>query len=81
MRRPAEVTVAVPTVLGCAANSRRVAYLDDDWWDRTHLAGLRTAIAGKAGAAGYRERAQAVRGALPDYSPSAPWAETMKGAV
>ncbi len=36
---------AMRTILGFAANSRYVAYLDDDnWWLEDHLASLRTAV-------------------------------------
>lgn len=39
---------AMRTVLSYAANSRYVAYLDDDnWWDTRHLSTLLAAIAGK----------------------------------
>jgi len=39
---------ALPTIATYAANSRYVAYLDDDdWWARDHLASLLPAIAGK----------------------------------
>ncbi len=40
---------ALRTVLSYLANSRYVAYLDDDnWWARQHLSSLLAAIAGKA---------------------------------
>jgi hypothetical protein len=46
---------ALRTILSYAANSRLVAYLDDDdWWAKDHLAGLVAAIAGKAWAFSYR---------------------------
>lgn len=39
---------ALRTVLTLAANSRHVAYLDDDnWWDEDHLASLLDAVRGK----------------------------------
>jgi tetratricopeptide (TPR) repeat protein len=46
---------ALPAILSLAANSRYVAYLDDDdWWASDHLAGLLSAIAGKQWAFAYR---------------------------
>jgi|HubBroStandDraft_1064217.scaffolds.fasta_scaffold00077_33 hypothetical protein len=43
------------TILSYAANSRYVAYLDDDdWWARGHLSALQSAIAGKSWAFSYR---------------------------
>lgn len=46
---------ALRTILSYAANSRFVAYLDDDdWWAPDHLSGLKTAIAGKDWAFSYR---------------------------
>jgi tetratricopeptide (TPR) repeat protein len=46
---------ALPAILSMAANSRYVAYLDDDdWWASDHLASLLRAIAGKQWAFAYR---------------------------
>jgi len=46
---------ALRTILSYAANSRHIAYLDDDdWWARDHLAALLQAIAGKDWAFSYR---------------------------
>ena len=46
---------ALRTILSYAANSRYVAYLDDDdWWGRKHLSGLLSAIQGKSWAFSYR---------------------------
>jgi hypothetical protein len=46
---------ALRTILSYAANSKRVAYLDDDdWWARDHLSGLLSAIEGKEWAFSYR---------------------------
>jgi len=46
---------ALRAILGYAANSRYVAYLDDDdWWARDHLSSLRAAIPGKVWAYSYR---------------------------
>ena len=46
---------ALRTILSYAANSKYIAYLDDDdWWGRGHLSGLLSAIAGKDWAFSYR---------------------------
>jgi hypothetical protein len=46
---------ALRTLLSYAANSKYLAYLDDDdWWARGHLSTLRAAIAGKVWAFSYR---------------------------
>lgn len=46
---------ALRTILSYAANSRYVAYLDDDdWWGRGHLSSLLSAISGKDWAFSYR---------------------------
>ena len=46
---------ALPTILTYAANSKFVAYLDDDdWYGRDHLSSLLSAIAGKHWAFSYR---------------------------
>jgi hypothetical protein len=46
---------ALRTILSYAANSRYVAYLDDDdWWGRKHLSGLLAAIRDKEWAFSYR---------------------------
>ena len=46
---------ALRTILSYAANSRYVAYLDDDdWWGRKHLSGLLSAIHQKDWAFSYR---------------------------
>lgn len=46
---------ALRTILSYAANSRHVAYLDDDdWWAPDHLSRLRAVIAGKDWAFSYR---------------------------
>lgn len=46
---------ALPAILSQVANSRYVAYLDDDdWWASDHLASLLQAIAGKQWAFAYR---------------------------
>ncbi len=46
---------ALRTILSYAANSKYVAYLDDDdWWGRGHLSGLLSVIAGKDWAFSYR---------------------------
>jgi hypothetical protein len=46
---------ALRTILSYAANSKRIAYLDDDdWWARDHLSGLLAAIEGKDWAFSYR---------------------------
>jgi hypothetical protein len=44
---PNKVTGSLRTLLSYAANSRYVAYLDDDnWWEPGHLASLRDALVG-----------------------------------
>ncbi len=46
---------ALPNILSLMANSRYVAYLDDDdWWASDHLASMMQAIAGKQWAFAYR---------------------------
>ena len=46
---------ALRTILSYAANSKYVAYLDDDdWWGRGHLSGLLSAIEGKDWAFSFR---------------------------
>lgn len=46
---------ALRTILSYAANSKYVAYLDDDdWWGRDHLSSLLSAITGKGWAFSYR---------------------------
>jgi tetratricopeptide (TPR) repeat protein len=46
---------ALPAILSQLANSRYVAYLDDDdWWASDHLASMARAIAGKQWAFAYR---------------------------
>ncbi len=46
---------ALRTILSYAANSKYVAYLDDDdWWGRKHLSGLLSAIGQKEWAFSYR---------------------------
>ncbi len=46
---PNKVTGSLRTLLAYAANSRYVAYLDDDnWWAPDHLASLRAAVEGHA---------------------------------
>jgi len=45
---PSHFGGALKTILSYAANSRHIAYLDDDnWYAPTHLASMRDAIAGK----------------------------------
>lgn len=52
---PNRYSGALRTILSYMANSRYVAYLDDDdWWLPEHLSGLRRAIAGKEWAFSYR---------------------------
>jgi tetratricopeptide (TPR) repeat protein len=46
---------AIPNILSLMANSRYIAYLDDDdWWASDHLASMMQAIAGKQWAFAYR---------------------------
>jgi hypothetical protein len=62
---PSSYGGALKTILSFAANSRHVAYLDDDnWYEPDHLATLRAAVHGKAWAFALRNFIESASGDL-----------------